>query len=216
MLARPASFVGGQMSGGPGPRNSLDQDAIDGSQTTAGNATLTAQQICQGVLNRTGPGAGFTDTFPDADTVVAVLDNPQKGDSWFLWYRNAVAFAMTFAAGVGVVSGIGTLGVAASSTKLYLLTLLSVKRTKILVGSNTNASAILTGFNNADIANIEPGMGVTGTGIAASSVVLGVTPSDSVGGATVTLNNNCTSSNSNVAFTFFPRYQVDAIGVMTN
>lgn len=215
MLARPAAFVGGQLTGGPGPRNNLDQDGI-AANATAGNTTLLVSDICQGILNRTGPAAGFTDTFPDANAVIAALDNPQKGDSWFLWYRNGVAQAMTFAAGTGVVSGIGTLSCAASSTKLYLLTLLATKPQKILVGSNANASAVLTGFNNSDLANIEPGMGVTGTNVAASSVVLGVTPSDTPGGATVTLNNNCTGTNSNIAFTFFPRYQVDAVGVMTN
>lgn len=212
MLARPAAFVGGFMSGNPGPRPMLDQRGI-AANTTVGAATLGVADICQGILNRTGPVAGFVDTWPDADTIIAALDNPQKGDSWFFIYKNGVAQAMTFAAGVGIVSGVGTLSVAASLTRLYMFTLLATKRTTIIVG-NTNTNTILTGFDNFELALIEPGMGVTGTNIAASSVVVGVTPSDTPNGATVTLNNATTGTAINLAFTFFPRIQLDSPGSM--
>lgn len=216
MLARPAAFLQGQMSPGPGPRKLLDQYSNSQANATAGNATLLVGDVCNGWLNRTGPGGGFTDTWPTADSIIAALDNAQKGDSWLLFYRNGVAQAMTFAAGTGIVSGAGTLNCAASSTKIYLMTILSTKRSKILVGTNDGVGAILTGFSNADIANIEQGMGVTGTGIPATTTVLGTTPSDSPTGATITVSANTTSANVNTPFTFFPRIQLDALGVMTN
>lgn len=215
MLGRPAVFLGGFMTGNPGPRPVLDQRGI-AANATVGAATLGVADICQGILNRTGPVAGFVDTWPDADTVIAALDNPQKGDSWYFTYRNGVAQAMTFAAGVGIVSGIGTLSVAASSTKLYLHTLLAVKRSTIIIVNTTNANGVLTGLENSEIAQIEAGMGVTGAGIGAAAVVLGVTPSDTPGGATVTVSVNSTATAINIAATFFPRIQLDALGVMTN
>lgn len=193
----------------------LDQKSI-GANVTVGNATLTVANFVGGIINRTGPVGGFTDTWPDADQFIAAMDNPMKGDSWMTVYRNGVAQAMTFAAGTGIISGIGTLSCAASSTKLYLHTILSVKRTKIIVGTNDGVGPILTGFSNADIANVEQGMGISGTGIPALATVLGATPSDTAGGATITISANTTSANVNTAFTFFPRIQVDALGVMTN
>lgn len=215
MLARPLSLLGAMHQPAQGGRPLLDQKAIQ-ANTTAGNATLTALNLLQGVLNRTGPGAGFTDTWPNADDVIACLENPQVGDSWLLIYRNGVAFAMTFAAGTGIVSGIGTLSCAASSTKIYLHTILSTKRSVILIANTTNANAVLTGLDNAELGFIEPGMGVTGTNIGAGAVVLGFTPSDTAGGATITLSANSTGTGSNIAVTFFPRIQLDALGVMTN
>lgn len=215
MLSRPVSMNQGLLQPSFGGRPMLDQKSI-GANATAGNVTLGVADIFGGILNRTGPAGGFTDTWPDADTILAALDNPQKGDSWILIYRNGVAQAMTFGAGVGIVSGIGTLNCAASSTKWYLHTLLATKRTVILVVNTTNANAVLTGLDNSEIAQIEAGMGVTGAGIGASAVVLGVTPSDTPGGATITLSVNSTATAQNIAATFFPRIQLDALGVMTN
>src|SRR5437763_294715 len=108
MLGRPMLRVGGLATEASGGRPLLDQKTI-GANATAGSVTLGVADIFGGILNRTGPGGAFNDTWPDADTIIAALDNPQVGDSWFLFYRNAVAFAMTFVAGVGIVAGIGTL-----------------------------------------------------------------------------------------------------------
>lgn len=216
MLARPAAFLAGMMAPSPGPRKLLDQWNAFQANATAGNTTLLVADVMNGFLNRTGPAAPFTDTWPDADSVVAAMDNAQKGDSWILLYRNGVAQAMTFAAGTGTVSGVGTLNCAASSTKTYMMTLLATKRTKILAGATTNANAVLTGFNNTDLQYIEQGMGCSGTNVGASAVVLGTTPSDTPGGATITLSVNSTGTIALTALTFFPRYQLDALGVQTN
>lgn len=215
MLGRPLLQRAGFTAAAVGPGPYLDQKAI-GANATAGDATLTVANLAGGVLNRTGPGGGFNDTWPTADSLIAAMDNPQKGDSFLFIYRNGVAQAMTFVAGTGIVAGIGTLNCAASSTKIYLHTLLSTKRSTILVGTNDGVGPILTGFTNAQIATVEQGMGITGTGIPATTTVLGVTPSDSPTGATITVSANTTSANVNIPFTFFPRIQLDALGVMTN
>src|SRR5574341_1206469 len=133
MLPRPM----GQIKGFTQPVNTavLSQRSI-ASNAAGASTTLSASDIMQGVLNRTGPGLAFTDTWPSADEIIAAMDNPQVGDEFGLIYRNGVALAMTFAAGTGIVSGIGTLSCAASSTKLYSHTILSNKRTVIGVWSN--------------------------------------------------------------------------------
>lgn len=208
-------LIGGFTQPAMPARPFLDQKAISSNATAAG-VQLTAGNILSGVLNRTnGGGAGFNDTWPNADDVIAALENPQIGDSWLFIYRNGVAFAMTWVAGTGIIQGIGTVNIAASLTRIYLHTLLSVKRSTILVGNQVNATAVLSGFSNTQIATVEPGMGVTGTNIAANSVVLGVTPSDTPLGATITLNNNVTATLSNNPLSFFPRIQVDGLGSMT-
>ena len=211
MLPRQLVQIGGFTVQQNGPNMALDQVDIQ-DNATAGSATLTAQQVMAGVLNRTGPGAGFTDTWPSADQIIAAMENPQVGDSWPLVYRNGVAFAMTFAAGTGIVAGIGTLTAAASVTRHYRHTILSNKRTAIGVVSTTNANAVLTNVPKDFIKNVMPGMGATGTGIGASAVVLGVSEE----AQTITLSVNSTATADNIAVTFFPRVRLDSVGVMTN
>lgn len=218
MLGRPLGQIAGFTAPTPGGNALLLGWGIS-TNTTAGSATLTAPQIMRGVLNRTGPGAGFTDTWPDADAIIAAMDNPQVGDSWALIYRNGVAQAMTFAAGTGIVSGIGTLSCAASSTKTYLHTVLSNKRTTIKTGTTTNTSPVLTNLPASAAADIMPGMGVTGTNVAAAAIVLGVAQVMDANGlitTSVTVNGNSTGTADNVVLTFFPRVQLDALGVQTN
>lgn len=213
MYGRPAIFKDGQMISALATGPLLDQIGI-GTNSTAASTTITVANISQGILNRTGPGAGFTDTWPDANSIIAAMENPEVGDSWGLWYRNSVAFALTFAAGVGIVSGIGTLDIAASSTRLYRLTLLSTKPSVIVVASTTNANAILTNIRDADIKNVMPGMGATGTGIGASNIVLGAALGATVDAGTITMSVNQTATADNIAVTFFPRVRVDSLGII--
>lgn len=219
MLARPFGRSGGLAQDAPPGVTLLDQIGI-ATNATAGAATLTPQQIMRGALNRTGPGAGFTDTWPTADEIIAAMDNPQVGDSWLFVYRNAVAFAMTFAAGTGIVSGIGTLGCAASSTKTYLHTVLSHKRTTVKIATTTNADATLTKIPVSDLKDVMPGMGASGAGIGAAAIVLGIKEvTDATTGAVtgeIELSVNSTATADNIAVTFFPRVQLDALGVQTN
>jgi hypothetical protein len=211
MLARNIVQIGGFTQQQQGGAKALDQLAVQ-ANSTAGSATLTAAQVMSGVLNRTGPGAGFTDTWPSADQILAAMENPQVGDSFMLAYRNGVAQAMTFAAGTGIVAGIGTLTVAASLTRWYLHTILSNRRTHVGVVSTTNTDATLTNVPKATCQAVMPGMGATGTGIGAAAVVLGVSEDRQE----IELSVASTATADNIAVTFFPRIQLDSIGVMTN
>lgn len=172
---------------------------------TVGAGTLTAAMVLGGIINRTGPVGAYIDTFPAASEILAA--NPQLGvgDSWTLIFRNTVAQAMTAAAGVGIVLGTNV-DTAASLVREYLLTVLAGGVQQIFAANTTNANATLTGLTQAQAALLQPGMGVTGAGIAANSVIIGV--NSTLG--TVTLNNNATATGT-VAITFFPRIQLDGI-----
>lgn len=172
---------------------------------TIGAGTITAAMVLTGILNRTGPTAGYTDTFPSASSILAASPTLSTGDSFDLIIRNTVAFALTAAAGTGIVLG-SNVDIAASLVREYLLTVLSTGTEQILQVTTTNTSAVLTGLTPAQVAGLMPGMGVTGTGIQALTTILGV---NSTAG-TVTLSLAATATGS-VAGTFFPRIQLDGV-----
>jgi len=205
MLPRPM----GQSAGLVQPVNAhvLSQRSWAGN-ATAGSASLTASDVMQGILNRTGPGGAFNDTWPSADQLIAAMENPQVGDEFGLLYRNGVAFAMTFVAGTGIVAGTGVLNVAASISRLYSMTVLANKRTVVGVVTTTNTTLVLTNVPKSVIQQIMPGMGVTGTGIGAAAIVLGV----SEDAQTVTVSVASTATADNIAVTFFPRVRLDSLG----
>ena len=43
--------------------------------TTAGNRTLTVAEVLAGIITRTGPSGGFTDTLPATSALLAALGN---------------------------------------------------------------------------------------------------------------------------------------------
>lgn len=205
----------------PGDLLAGGENILAGGIATAGNGTLTGAAIATGIIRRTGPGGAYTDTTDTSTNILAAIaGNAQGADvlpgtTFRLLFINTVAFAMTFAAGSGVVSGTGTLGVAASLVREYLLTVLNSTPQSIQNCSTTNASAVVT-FNlpaNAPalpMGTITPGMSVSGTGITAGTTVLGVTYGQ--GGITgVTLSANATATNNPVALTFLPTIQIDGI-----
>jgi hypothetical protein len=85
--------------------------------TTAGAGTLTAASMVGGVINRTGPGAGFTDTTDTASAIDTLLGTPPVGMAFDFEYANGVAFAATLAGGTGVTI-VGSTGVVASGSRL--------------------------------------------------------------------------------------------------
>lgn len=186
------------------------------TNVTVGAATLSAEQVLAGWLQRSGPVAGFVDTWPSASALIAAMEasgnSPQVGDCFDFHYQNTVAQAMTFAAGTGIVSGTGTLNVAASITRWYRHTLLSTKPQTIIVATTTNANAVLTNVDNNVLRNVMPGMGVTGVGVGAAAVVLGVAYNDATGLGTITLSVVSTATADNIACTFFPRIRLDSLG----
>lgn len=222
MFARGVGMQNG-LGGMAGPGTPAFSQLVPNDEVTAdSNQTYTAAQILSGWLRRTGPTAGRTDTWPTVDSIVTAMNNagngPSVGDSIQIIVQNLVAFALTFAAGTGIVSGLGTLNVAASVTRIFMLTFLSTKPQVILQGNTTNANKILTGFTADQLKNVMPGMGVTGTNIGASAVVVGVTPGDGTNdtstGGKITVDVNSTGTGSNIAITFFPRARLDSIGVL--
>lgn len=173
--------------------------------TTVGDGTWPAAQILSGIINRSGPVAGYADTLDTAANILAAAPQLTVGDSFSLFVRNTVAFANTVAAGTGIVLGSNT-AIAASLVREYLLTVLGIGAAQIYQITTVNASAVITGLTPTQAATLSPGMGVTGTGIQALTTVLGV---NSTAG-TVTLSLPATASGT-VAGTFFPRIQVEGV-----
>lgn len=180
---------------------------------TAGNITWTAASVMGGYLIRTGPGAGYGDTTPSADQLVAAYPELTRGDSFTFLCSSGVAFANTVVAGAGITLA-GTSGVAASSVREYLVTLLSGgNRTRVAVGSTTNASAVISNLSATDIQNISVGMLATGTGVgAAPNAVLAVNLSNN----TVTLAVVSSATADNIAVTFTPNFEFRGMRTSTN
>lgn len=184
----------------------MDQRQIY-SVTTVGSAVLPAVALLTGILNRSGPVAAYGDTLPNAADIIAASPMCSTGDSFSLIWRNTVAFANTLAAGVGIVLG-SNVNQAVSEVREYLFTVLGGGIGGVAPVTTTNASAVITGLTAAQIAafQIQVGMGVTGTGIPASTSVIGVDPNT----GSVTLSANATASGLASA-TFFPRIRVDGV-----
>ena len=195
-----------------------------GSLATAGAGTLTAALLASNMLKRTGPGAGYTDTTDTAQNIInALLANNyvgsgavpggagssggiQQGTTWRLRYINTVAFAMTLAAGTGVTI-VANGNVNASSVKDYLITVTNGTPTQVFAATVDGSTKVITGMTQAQTNQLSVGQAVTGTGIAASSVIASIQP-----GTGVTLNNNTTVAGTLVALTFSPTVTIEGIG----
>lgn len=175
------------------------------ADTTAGASTISVAALLAGVVNRSGPAAGYTDTFPAAANVLAAQPDLSVGDNFEFIFRNTVAQAMTAAAGEGVVLGTNV-DVAASLVREYLITILGTGPRQIFSGNLVNGSATVTGVPLANAALVQPGQGVTGTGIPANTTVLSVNANT----GTIALSANATATATN-ALTTFPRYSVQGI-----
>lgn len=206
MLARSqidmgANFVRAQM---PGDTLMSQRQAL--SITTVGAGTLTAAAILSGIVERTGPVGNYIDTLDTADNLMAAAPNLSKGDTFELLYRNTVAFTMTLAVAEGAeLSGSNT-AMIASNARSYLVTVLATNRRQVFNATTTNASPTITGLTAAQAQLLQPGMGVSGTGISAATTVLAVNASTGV----VTLSANATASGT-VPLTFFPRYNIKGL-----
>jgi len=204
------------MEGPANPGQPIFHQLIPAANATAAGTTLTANEVLSGWLQRSnGGGAGFSDTFPSVDSLITALNAagspPGVGDCFRFIYQNTVAFAMTYVAGAGLVAGTGTLNIAASVTRMYFITFLSTKNTVVIPGvTTTSGNKFLTNISAAQMANIMPGMAVTGTGIGASALVVGCAPD----AGTVTVDVNSTATADNIAVTFAPRARIDSIGTM--
>lgn len=209
------------------------QNLVAGALTTVGAGTILGAMIASGVITRTGPVAGFTDTTDTADAILKALSaagvNAEPGITFDMLYVNTVAQALTMAAGRGVTldttNGTGVLTNAGSLVRKYLWTILNsspevnypcslVTGTKVITFTlPPNAVALpLQGSNGASgVMSVTPGMIVSGTGITAGTKVLGITQGQ--GGATglITDTNNA-STQALTNLTFSPNLLLSSLG----
>lgn len=69
--------------------------------TTVGAGTLTAANLTDGLINRTGPTSAFTDTTDTAAALYAAVGS-NTAASFYVRIKNATAFAETLQGGTGV------------------------------------------------------------------------------------------------------------------
>lgn len=207
----------------PGDILGEGESILAGALTTVGAGTWTGAMIATGIIRRTGPVGGYTDTTDTSENILAALRGNAPaggadvvpGTTFRLLFQNTVAQAMVLAAGTGVALGTGTTTTAASLVREYLFTVLNSTAQVLLNCATTNASAVVT-FNlqpnqvSLPMGTVTPGMTVSGTGITAGTTVLGVTMG--VGGITgVTLSANATATTNPVSLTFSPTIQIDSL-----
>jgi hypothetical protein len=175
--------------------------------TTVGAGVLTAAAMVAGVVDRTGPTGGYTDTLDSAANLMKAIPGASVGDSFEFWFRNTVAQACTIAVGVGAeLSGSNT-AVGASLTRRFLVTILATNAPAILVATTVSGSAAVGALTAEQAQLLQPGMGVSGSGINSGTTVIGVNASTGA----VTLSANATASASGVSLTFFPRYNIKGL-----
>ena len=191
-------------------------ESISALATVGAAGVVTAAMVAGGILRRTAAGEAFTDTFPTAQQIVDALKGNDPlakipdGSCFRFIYINGVAFAMTFAAGVGVVLGTDV-NIAASLVREYLVEILNSTTGSTAVCNTTNANAIVTLQSPVPLGRITPGQLVSGTGITAGSVVSGVNLGDQTnrGGTDmiyrITLDQVGASVQTGVTLSFVPR-----------
>ncbi|CAN5950080.1 unnamed protein product [Sphagnum jensenii] len=200
--------------------------------STVGGTTISANQLIDNIVTRTGAqAAAFTDTFDSSTNVILALsggtnnNNPNvgPGSSFRLRLLNNTTggFTETITLGSGMLQGIGTFTIAAGSWREFLFTILSAQTSLSLNSTTTNGSAsvlfqLQTGQLSLPIGpafnsdNIMPGCSVSGTNIPTGTTVLGVTQGQG-GILGVTLSANATGSGTQ-QLTFAPYIKVDSIG----
>lgn len=199
-----------------------------GALATVGAGTWTGALIATGIIRRTGPTAGYTDTTDTAANIIAALagnapsPDGMSGQTFRLRFLNTVAQAQTLAAGTGVVLGTGTLNVAASLWRDYLFTIVNASPPVTIPGTLVSASATVafalpSGMLALPIGpspladNITPGMGVNATsGVTAGTTVLGVTQGQ--GGITGIVMSATATASATIPLNFTPTVQIDSLG----
>jgi hypothetical protein len=227
MLLRPMGVAGSvsqrQLSGG----DLMANGEVIGALTTAGAGTWTAALIAGGIIRRTGPGGGYTDTTDTANNIIAALAGNDvaadvlTGVGFRLMFINTVAQAMTFAAGRGVIAGLGTLGGTASLVREYLLEILNATPEVTVSCGTTNTSTVVTFDVPQALGTVTPGMLVTGAGITAGTRVAGLTlgfqgvasargSTDKITGITLDANATATAA-SGVALIYSPVIRINGL-----
>lgn len=203
------------------PGDVMSQGEAIGALVTVGAGLLTAALLTGGIINRTGPVAGYIDTTDTAANIIAamvanysyVAPNTglssgaavPNGTTFHFRLINTVAFANTMAAGTGVTLTLGTVN--ASSVKEYLVTVTNGTPQQIFAANQVNATAIITGLSQFQTSQLSVGMLVTGTNIAGGSTIISIQP-----GVGVTLSANVTATLNLNALTFAPTVSIQGLG----
>lgn len=183
----------------------LSQKLLNGN-ATVGAANLSAPEVLGGILRRTGSTANYADVFPSAESILRACPVLGPGDSFEFTLINTVAFTNTPTGGTGIVMGNNT-AQAVSSVRDYLFQVLGNGFTQVASASTVNGSPVITNISAAQIANINIGQGISGTGIPGGATVIGTNLST----GTVTMSANASATGDVVAVTTFPRIRVDGI-----
>lgn len=184
-----------------GPGDMLMDQKKSYPVTTVGAGVIPAEAILSGIVDRSGPTAGFTDTFPSAAALLAACPMLGRGDSFEFLYINGVAFAMTAAAAAGSADTLTNANVASSAVRRYMVTVLADGQPLVASAATTNGQAAVQLNNLLDAKSVRPGMAVSGTGISGGTTVIAVNANTGV----VTLSGNATATNGIVGLTFQPQ-----------
>lgn len=230
MLVNPVVRRSGGMDGELRPGDSFATSKIFNTIATVGAGIWTGTAIAGGIIRRTGPTAAFIDTTDTAQNIMTALrgNSPapisMNGLSIELYFANTVAFAHTFAAGRGVIAGTlgGSLNVAASQTKDYLITIkndtpeITMPMTVVSGGTvNFVLPPGMTAFKLGpapDAIQITPGMSVTGVGstVTAGTVVTGLRYGQ---GGIIGVVCSTAISGANTALIFSPTIEFNNVGL---
>ena len=189
------------------------EPAIPATDTTV-TLAYTAAMVTTPTYVR-NPAGVSTDTFPTADALLSALQagiglsgGVRIGMSWRLRVVNLSANLLTGAVTANTGATMVRGNVLASTSKDFLFQV--TNGTPLISCANigsANASAVLTGFTAAQIANITPGMVVTNAVVGQQgNTVLGVNAT----ALTVTMSGNSNASGPSV-FTFSPTYTVTGL-----
>lgn len=200
--------------------------------------TWPAAAIVSGILTRggTGGGAGFTDTTDTSTNILAALagagaqPDVQAGSTFRLLLQNTVAQALTFAAGVGVVAGSGTLNILASNAREYLVTIVAPgvqwsglatfgnasKAITFVLPPNATSLPLAASNGNIGVCTVQPGMTVidntTGGNLTAATTVTGLTMGQGgIIGCTINQNTAGASAAAGDSLTFVPTIRFDGL-----
>lgn len=220
-MLRPQGTDGAGLVRCAGPGDVLMAGEAIQALTTVGAGTITAALMMTGILRRTGPAGGYTDTFDSAANIVAAMAgqtgnnaNVLPGSSFRFMFINGVAQAMTAAAGTGIVLGTNV-NVAASIVREYLVSVISANPPTLFGMDTVNADATLV-FTNTGLSvqqqlllldSVDIGMTVIGTGIPTGTTILEV---DFIN-RRIELSANATGTASNVPLTFTPTVRIDGL-----
>lgn len=206
MIARSRVTLGGNEVFSQGPGQSVMCQLQYEANTTVGASTLTVSSILAGIINRSGSVAGYIDTLPAVSSLIAAVPNLSPGDSFTFRIRNTVAFILTLAVGTGWTLGSNT-AIAASLVREYLVTMVSTNPPSTFTATTTNASPILTNISAASLALLQPGMVLSGTGVAASQTIIAV----NANARTVTMSANASATGDVIAITANPTATVEGV-----